>query len=176
MAKRSAVEVVTGLAVLAVAVGFLTYAAGNTGQGRVAGLKLSARFDNVGAMPVGADVRIGGVPVGRVLDSSIDPKTFLALVHFTIQADIKLPTDSIATVSTGGLLGGPFLTLAPGGSDTNLVDGGVITVTQGATNFEDLLGKFIFNVGSLADASQKMLKQQGGAPGAAGPASGVPPP
>ena len=169
MAKRSVFEVVTGAAVLVVTAGFLAYAAGNTGQGRAVGLKLSARFDNIGAMPAGADVRISGVAVGRVLDSSIDPTTFQAIVHFTIEPNIKLPTDSIATVSTGGLLGTPFLTLAPGGADTNLGDGGVITVTQGATNFEDLLGKFIFNVGSLADASQKMLKQGAAAPAAATP-------
>ncbi len=36
-------------------------------------------------------------------------------------------------------------------------DGGTITVTQSAVNLEDLLGKFIFNVGSLADAAQKQM-------------------
>ena len=32
-------------------------------------------------------------------------------------------------------------------------------MTQSASNLEDLLGKFIFNVGSLADATQKSLQQ-----------------
>ena len=36
---------------------------------------------------------------------------------------------------------------------------GVITITQSAVNLEDLLGKFIFNVGNLADASQKQLQR-----------------
>ncbi len=175
MAKRSVVEIGTGFAVLVVTAGFLAYALANTGRASSGGTRLSARFDNVGALASGADVRIAGVAVGRVVGTSIDPQSFQAVVQFTVQSDIKLPTDSSATVSTGGLLGTPFLTVAPGGADTDLKEGGSITVTQGATNFEDLLGKFIFNVGSLADASQKMLKQAGpGGPGLGGPASGGP--
>jgi len=33
-------------------------------------------------------------------------------------------------------------------------------ITQSASNLEDLLGKFIFNVGNLADATQKTLQQK----------------
>ena len=161
MAKRSAVEVATGVAVLAVTAGFLGYALSNTGKGSATGMTLSARFENVGALAAGADVRLSGVPVGRVVGTSIDPQTFQALVRFTIQAGLKLPTDSSATISTGGLLGGTFLTLTPGGAEADLKEGATMTITQSATNFEDLLGKFIFNVGSLADATQKSLKEKG---------------
>ena len=52
------------------------------------------------------------------------------------------------------------MTLSPGGSTKVLQDGGVLTLTQSATNLEDLLGKFIFNVGSLADATQKSLDEK----------------
>ena len=161
MAKRSAAEVATGAAVLAVTAGFLVYALSNTGQSSASGLTLSAQFDNVGALPSGADVRLSGVPIGRVLGTTIDPKTFQAVVRFTIRSDIHLPIDSSAVISTGGLLGSPFLTVSPGGSDKDVKDGGVLTITQSATNLEDLLGKFIFNVGALADATQKSLLQKG---------------
>ena len=63
------------------------------------------------------------------------------------------------------LLGGAFMSLSPGGSDKMLGDGGTVTITQSATNLEDLLGKFIFNVGSLADATQKSLDRQAAPPG-----------
>lgn len=161
MAKRSVAEVATGVAVLAVTAGFLIYALSNTGRSGASGTNLSAQFDNVGALAAGADVRLSGVPIGHVLGTTIDPKTFQALVRFTIQPDIKLPTDSSAVISTGGLLGSPFLTVSPGGAEQTLADGGKLMVTQSATNLEDLLGKFIFNVGSLADATQKSLKQNG---------------
>ncbi len=164
MAQRSAIEVVTGLAVLAVSAGFLAYAVGNTGRGSATGTQLQARFDNIGALVAGADVKLSGVAVGRVLGTSIDPASFHAVVRFTVQPDIKLPTDSSATISTGGLLGGSFLSLSPGGADATLKDGGTMTITQSATNLEDLLGKFIFNVGSLADATQKSLKEREGKP------------
>ena len=161
--RHSAAELAAGVAVLLVAAGFVAYAAGNTGRGGAGGTRLMARFDNVGSIASGADVRIAGVKVGSVTGSSIDPQTFQATLTFTVQPDIRLPTDSSATVSTGGLLGGSFLTLSPGGSDKVLTDGQSIGITQSATNLEDMLGKFIFNVGSLADATQKSLDHQAAA-------------
>ena len=78
----------------------------------------------------------------------------------TVRPDLKLPVDTSVVISSGGLLGGQFVTLSPGGSARSLQDGGTLTLTQSATNLEDLLGKFIFNVGSLADATQKTLDQK----------------
>lgn len=163
MKGRSLAELGAGAAVLIVALGFLAYALLNNGQATVAGISLTARFDNVGAIPIGADVRLSGVKVGRVLGTTIDPKTYQAVVSFSVQNGLAVPDDSSAVISSGGLLGGPFLTVSPGGSTTMLKDGQTITITQSAVNLEDLLGKFIFNVGSLADATQKSLDQQHGA-------------
>jgi len=159
--KRSVADLAAGAAVLLVTAGFMAYAAVNTGRsGSGGGLRLSARFDNVGSIASGADVRIAGVKVGSVAATTIDPKSYQGVISFTVQPDIKVPDDSSAVISTGGLLGGSFVTVTPGGSDKMLGDGGVITATQSATNLEDLLGKFIFNVGSLADATQKSLDQK----------------
>jgi len=157
--KRSVAELAAGAAVLIATAGFMAYAAVNTGRGTGTGMRLSARFDNVGSIASGADVRIAGVKVGSVVGTSIDPQSYQAVVNFTVQPNIKLPDDSSAAISTGGLLGGSFVSLSPGGADKILGDGGVVTITQSAANLEDLLGKFIFNVGSLADATQKSLDQ-----------------
>ncbi len=163
-AKRGLAEIVTGAAVILVAVGFLAYALIDTGHDTVGGLTLSASFDNIGGISTGSDVRLAGVKVGTVTDLTIDPRTFQAMLKMSVRPDLKLPTDTGATVSTGGLLGGQFITLAPGGSPKNLENNGTITITQSATNLEDLLGKFIFNVGALADATQKSLQQKAAAP------------
>ncbi len=157
MARRSITEVAAGAVVLLVAVGFLGYAIANTGRGGLGGYSLHAAFDNVGGISTGADVRIAGLKVGSVTGLAIDPKSYQAVATFTVQRDIKLSMDSSASIATGGLLGGNFISLATGGDDKMLADGGVITVTQSAVNLEDLLGKFIFNVGSLADAAQKQM-------------------
>ncbi len=158
--KRSVAELAAGAAVLVVTAGFLAYAAANTGRGVGSGTRLSAQFDNVGSIGSGADVRMAGVKVGSVVSTSIDPQSYRAVVNFTVQPGIKLSEDSSASISTGSLLGGAFMSLSPGGSDKMLGNGGVITITQSATNLEDLLGKFIFNVGSLASATQKSLDQK----------------
>jgi len=160
LANRSIAEVATGLLVLAATGGFLVYALGNTGRSSTSGMELQAKFDNIGSLASGADVKIGGVAVGRVVTTTIDPQSYQAVVRFTVQPNIKLPTDSSAQISTGGLLGGAFLTLSPGGAEATLANGGTVGITQSASNLEDLLGKFIFNVGSLADATQQSLKQK----------------
>ena len=157
MARRSLTEVVAGAVVLVVAVGFLGYAVANTGRGAVTGYTLHAAFDNVGGIATGSDVRVAGLKVGSVTGLAIDPKSYQAVATFTVQRDIKLSADSSASIATGGLLGGNFISLSTGGDEKILGDGGAITVTQSAVNLEDLLGKFIFNVGSLADAAQKQM-------------------
>ncbi len=161
-AKRSVAELATGAVVLLVAAAFLVYALMNTGRRVTGGLHLSAQFDNVGGVAAGSDVRMAGVKVGSVTDLRIDPTTFQAILDFTVRSDLKLPTDTSAVISTGGLLGNQFVTLSPGGDSKDLTDGGVITVTQSATNLEDLLGKFIFNVGALANATQQSLQKKEG--------------
>lgn len=167
--RRSAAELLAGGIVILIALGFLVYALANTGRVQVGGTTLTASFDNLGGLASGADVRIAGLKVGSVIASRIDPKTYQAVLTFTVQPDVQLPTDSSATISSGGLLGGAFVSLSPGGADTMLKNGQAISITQSAVNLEDLLGKFIFNVGNLADATQKSLQRQGG-----GPAGGTP--
>ena len=157
MARRSASEVAAGAVVLLVAVGFLAYAVVNTGRATVGGYTLHAAFDNIGGIAPGADVRIAGLKVGSITGLAIAPKTYQAVATFTVQSDIKLSEDSSATIATGGLLGGNFLALAPGGDTKMLADGGTVTITQSAANLEDLLGKFIFNVGNLASAAQNQM-------------------
>ncbi len=158
--RHGILDLAAGAAVLLVAAGFVAYAAANTGRGGADGTRLIARFENVGSLTTGAEVRVGGVKVGAVSSTAIDVKTYQAIVTFTVLRDLAVPNDTSATISSGGLLGGAFLSLSPGGSETMLRDGGAITITQSASNLEDLLGKFIFNVGNLADATQKSLQQK----------------
>ncbi len=157
MARRSVSEVAAGAVVLVVAIGFLFYAIANTGRASLGGYTLHAAFDNIFFIDTGSYVIFSGFLVGSVTALSIDPKTYQAVASFTVQSDIKLSTDSSATIATGGLLGGNFVSLSPGGETKMLGDGGTITITQSAANLEDLLGKFIFNVGNLATAAQNQM-------------------
>jgi phospholipid/cholesterol/gamma-HCH transport system substrate-binding protein len=155
MARRNAAEVLAGLLVLLVAAGFLAYALATSGAASVPGYSVSAEFDRIDGLTVGSDVRMAGVKVGSVTATSIDPKTYLADVGFTVQKDIQLPTDSSATIASQSLLGGKYLSLVPGGSEQMIPPGGRVTITQGSVSLEDLLGKFIFSVTDLVSSLQK---------------------
>ena len=160
MAQRNLTELLAGAVVLAVAGGFLGYAVANTGRTTVHGYTLRAKFDRIDGLAVGSDVRMAGVKVGTVTSAGIDPKTYQALVTFSVLPSLKLPKDSSAEVSSDGLLGGKVLALVPGGDDKMLADGGEVTITQSAVSFEQLIGKFIFNVSDLSSNVQKSLKEQ----------------
>ncbi len=151
MASRDIAEVLTGAVVLVVAVGFLGFAVAHSGRSIGAGYLLTAKFDHIDGLAVGADVRIAGVKIGTVTEERIDPETYLAVVDMRLRDDIKVPKDTSAEITSESLLGGKFLTLTPGGDATMLKPGQVITITQSSVSLEQLLGKFIFSATSLSN-------------------------
>jgi phospholipid/cholesterol/gamma-HCH transport system substrate-binding protein len=166
---RKLPEILTGLAVIVVAVVFLVYALGRTQALSTAGYPLTAQFANIGGLTVGSDVKLGGVVVGHVTAEHLDPVTYAAIVNLQVNNAIKLPNDTSAAISSDGLLGGNYIGLSPGGSDTMLAPGQSFAVTQSAINIEDLLGKFIFSMGSTSGKSggTQGASGQPGAPAAA---------
>lgn len=154
MRRHGLAELATGAIVLIVALGFLAYATVSGGRGPAAmmgsdGLRLTAAFDRIDGLAVGADVRIAGVKVGSVTGSRIDPNSFAAEVTLRVDGGLRLPGDTSAEIASEGLLGGKYISLVPGGSDRLLADGGRIADTQGSVSLESLLGRFIFSVTQL---------------------------
>lgn len=141
---KSLVETVMGAVVLAIAAFFLVFAYTSSDLKPVAGYQVTAKFGSVGSLTEGSDVRIGGVKVGSVVRQSIDPKDYRALVTMTILGTIKLPDDTVALVTSDGLLGGKYLRLQIGNSAANIAPGGVIKQTKDALSLEEILGKAIF--------------------------------
>ena len=162
MAQRNLTELLAGAVVLVVAAGFLGYAVANTGRSTGSGMTLSAKFDRVDGLAVGSDVRMAGVKIGTVRSAAIDPKTYQAVVTFTVLSTLRLPADSSAEIASDSLLGGKVLALVPGGEATMLADGGRVAITQSSISFEQILGKFIFSVGDLTANVQKSLDQKAG--------------
>jgi phospholipid/cholesterol/gamma-HCH transport system substrate-binding protein len=147
MKGRSIVEVATGAVVLVAAGVFLVYAVMHGGRTpQTSGIALTAQFDRIDGLNDGADVRIGGVKIGSITGLRIDPRSFQAEVTMRVRADLALPADSSAEVTSEGLLGGKYISIVPGGGDRMLRDGGRITETQGSVSLESLLGRFIFSV------------------------------
>ncbi len=161
MMKRNAVETVMGAVVLVVAALFLFFAYTTTEMRAVAGYELLARFDRVGGLRNGADVRVSGIKVGTVIQETLDPKTFEAIVRLTVQSDVKLPVDTVAAITSSGLLGSDFLSLTPGNEDETIKPGGAIAHTQPPMDLQSLIGQYIFSQGG---GNQKKTTQPNTAP------------
>jgi phospholipid/cholesterol/gamma-HCH transport system substrate-binding protein len=173
MRANRTLEIGTGLFVLLgfAALFFLTTQLPSSGLklgGAKSGYHVTAEFDNIGDLKVGSPVTIGGVRVGEVESIRINPKTFRAVVGMRIDTQYnQIPDDSYASIQTQGLLGGKYIGLSPGGSDTNLKDGGRIDNTQSAIVLESLINKLF---ASFADKSSSGGGNQGnGGAGGNGP-------
>ena len=112
---------------------------------------VTADFTNVGALTVGAPVKMAGVPIGTVQSVVADPVKLDAKVTMAIDKRYnQIPDDSAAAVFTSGLIGTQYVAIQPGGSPDALKNGDEMILTQSAMQLEDLIGKFLVN-GSPGD-------------------------
>jgi phospholipid/cholesterol/gamma-HCH transport system substrate-binding protein len=95
---------------------------------------------------------MSGVTIGRVVDIEFDARALEAVVTIVIDSKFdQIPDDSDASILTAGLLGSQYIGLQAGGSDIYLEDGSEILFTQSAVVLENLIGKFLVNMGSGDD-------------------------
>jgi phospholipid/cholesterol/gamma-HCH transport system substrate-binding protein len=154
MKNTRSLEIGTGLFVLLgfAALAFLTTQLPGTSlklSGGPAGYAVTAKFDNVGDLKAGSPVTMAGVTIGRVESIRFDPKDYKAAVVLRIENQYsEIPEDSDASIQTAGLLGGKYVGIGPGGSETFLSEGGQIEFTQSAIVLESLVNKFFANMAS----------------------------
>lgn len=149
---ESRAELVAGGLVLAVALGFLGWAA----SGRVmpgGGYEVTASFPDVDGVAVGTEIRLAGVPVGRVASVSLNPDTYMADAVLRLPQGILLPADSAAIIQSDGLLGGAYIQIQPGGSPDNLAPGDEIEEVQGAVSLLQLMMRFVDAQGSAGGSA-----------------------
>lgn len=142
--KERLTETLVGLVVLIVAGVFAVYAANTMGSGENRdSMNLKAEFNSIGsAINTGADIRLAGVKVGTVTEIKLDAKKYEAVVTLNVRADLPIPDDSVAKITTDGLLGAAYISIEPGADDVNLKDGDSFQYTQGAVDLMGLLSQF----------------------------------
>lgn len=147
MNSSKTVETIIGALVVAVAVAFLYFGYTSTSEGSLTGYTVSATFSRVDGLAVGTDVRMSGIKIGTVSSLSLNPKTYLAVAHLTINNNVKLPDDSSIKITSSGILGNSYLSITPGGSDKMIAAGGRILNTQGSVDLMGLIGRMITSGG-----------------------------
>jgi phospholipid/cholesterol/gamma-HCH transport system substrate-binding protein len=170
--NNSMVETAVGAIVIAIAAGFFMfmYTVGGVG-GPASGYQVSASFGSVKGVSVGTDVRMAGIKIGSVTGQTLDRDTYRATIVMDVDTTVKLPEDSTAKIASESLLGGNFVQLDPGGSDTFIEPGGEILFTQDPIDIFGLVSQFVLgsnksddkkaeNAGSDASAQEEQPAQE----------------
>ena len=144
--KQSKLELLVGTFVV-LGLGAVLYLTVKLGAGAMLGgdtYTVEARFTNAGGLNSGSSVVVAGVSVGRVEGIRVDPVDFSAIATLRVMSGLKLPTDTMASIKTTGLIGDKYVLLAPGAEEASLEPGAVITMTESSVDLESLIGKMAF--------------------------------
>lgn len=124
----------------------LAYVSINLGKLEIVGkdgYTVYAEFEKAGGVKPKAIVEMAGVEIGTVKSVGIT-SDYRAKVELTIDKDIKLQEDAIASIKTKGLIGEQYVQISPGGSDKMIQNGGKIRETESAIDIEELISKYVF--------------------------------
>lgn len=156
MQQSRAMEVSTGLfvllgfaALLFLATQITNREVGTNGKS----YEVTARYENIGGLKVGAPVSMAGVTIGRVDAIGFDQSVYKAVVKMRIKDEFnKIPDDSDASIMTSGLLGGQYVGISAGGSETFLKAGSQIQFVQDALVLENLINRLVASFASKKDS------------------------
>jgi phospholipid/cholesterol/gamma-HCH transport system substrate-binding protein len=147
MRQSRAVELSAGLFVLLgfAALWFLVTQITNRGASIGSdSYEIVAKYENIGSLKVGAPVSMAGVTIGRVDSITFDQNVYKAVVRMRINPEFnKLPDDSDASIMTAGLLGGQYVGITAGGSETFMKNGSQFSLVQDAFVLEKLINQLV---------------------------------
>ncbi|MCQ2740793.1 MAG: MlaD family protein, partial [Alphaproteobacteria bacterium] len=145
MYKRP-VETIMGILVLAIAAMFCWFAYDVSDLQVIKGYNITAKFLKVGGLNVGSDVRINGIKIGTVVNQKLDNEDYTVDVTMSIAPNIKLPTDSYASIVSDGLVGNKFIKIDPGHFEETLHNNDILKNTKDFKTIEDLASDVIYMV------------------------------
>ncbi len=133
---------VVGFLILGTASAFYLFSSlGETALYNAWGYTIYADFESATGLGPGTPVEIAGVRVGRV--DTVQLTDARARVRLTIDSDVEIQEDAIASVHTKGLLGGPYILISLGGSDKIIPPGGVLRETESPIDLPGLMAAYI---------------------------------
>ncbi|MBA9007602.1 MCE family protein [Thermomonospora cellulosilytica] len=109
--------------------------------------ELTATFDDVTGLLTGDQVKISGVPVGRVNEIGI--RQGRAVVVLEVDRDVRIPEDSTAAVQWRNVMGQRVISLEPGRSAVKLGPGDRIRHTRSVVDLGEIVNALGPLTGSL---------------------------
>jgi phospholipid/cholesterol/gamma-HCH transport system substrate-binding protein len=104
---------------------------------------------------------MAGVRVGVVQAIRIDPKDYKAVVTMRLEQQFdEIPDDSFWSIQTQGLLGGKYVGISPGGSETFMKNGSHTDQTQSAIVLESLINKFFAGYATRGEENKAQDKAE----------------
>ena len=143
--RYSSVEILMGAVVLVTAIGFLILGLQSINTNQKDGYNISLIFGSSAGLKSGDSVKISGIDVGKIIKLDLDLDDYNAKIYINLSNEVKIPEDSSARITSSSLLGGNFLDIIPGTSETFLKPNDIIYDTNDSVSFIDMLGKMIFS-------------------------------
>ncbi|PHR30597.1 MAG: outer membrane lipid asymmetry maintenance protein MlaD [Desulfotalea sp.] len=144
--KNNAIEISVGLFMM-IGFGAFVYLALQLGEVSFVtdnkSYVIHAEFDNVAGVKKGGSVQVAGVVVGEVIGIRLGEDE-VAVLTLKIDKTLELPTDSMASVKSQGIIGDKYIQLSVGGDEELLEAGGLIVDTESSLDIESLISKFAF--------------------------------
>ena len=104
-----------------------------------------AHFSYVEGLDIGSDVKLAGIPIGKVTNLEID-NDLIAVMGF-IDKDFDIPKDSIASIRSEGLFGKKSLLINPGFDIPFDSSNKNITFTETTDSYSiDMLLRYLINI------------------------------
>ncbi len=158
-------HILVGALVFLLLIALFTFSTASDG-GALGSYHITAKFNTVEGIYIDSPVRMSGIDVGRVAAMAYDSGSLRAILTMEIWPEMELPLDSLAIITSEGMLGSRFIRLDPGGEIDLLAEGDEIEFTQDSILFEELLAKIITTVeqNRLArNAAEKEARESEGA-------------
>ena len=107
-------------------------------------IRLNASFSNINGLRQKAPVRIAGVKIGEVSQIKLNSKTYQADITIVIYNDkVQIPTDSVISILTEGVVGSKFISIDPGYDEEYLKNGQSIDKTKPSLAIEEVINEAI---------------------------------
>jgi phospholipid/cholesterol/gamma-HCH transport system substrate-binding protein len=144
--NKNPLETIAGALILIVSFYFFSWGVMTARTSRTFGYTLVANFANTGGVGRGADVSVSGVRIGQVAETSLRQADYTVDIVMTIDRAFELPRDTVATISTAGLIGDKYIALEIGSSREMAAHGDRLRSLP-FRPIEEIIGDFIFKEG-----------------------------